>query len=755
MTQKKHTYELQPLDAREPAPVLRGVECHSRLDGVLFESTLRQRYRNDSDRNLEVVYTFPKAVRAVLLGFASELNGARMEGAIVLKRDAETSYEGALADGDAPVMLEQGGNGLCTANVGNLKPGDELVIEVRTAEMLQFEHGRLRLALPTAIAPRYGSPLTAGLQPQQVPVSSPLADYPLSLTVEIRGALADAAIECRTHRMSRELTGGALRLKLNPGARLDRDVVVTVQPRVAGTSLLCHATDPHAPDAPCVLMAAFVPRRPQRRESIDLKVLVDCSSSMSGDSIDSARKALSRLVQDLGDKDTISISRFGSHLEHSLPPTAVSPVLRRSALEIVQRLNADLGGTEMEQALCSVFQLTSPSKVPSTDVLIVTDGEIWQAESVLKTAQASGHRIFAIGVGSSPAEEVLRGLAEASGGACEFATPGELLEAAAARMLDRIRQLPAPLHSIDWGSKPIWQTAMPMNAFDGDTLTVFAGFPQPPGSKFARLLAQDGSERLCELASCESSASNPGPDSLVRMAAACRMHAVDDVTAKSLALRYQLMSRYTNCIMVHERAGTDKATQAAELQQIVGMHPAGAAGYGSATRHMSFDCEFDLDSVLPAAPSPAGAAFSKRNFPSDLMSGCIAELVPQFEYAGDASLKSLAEAVRVFLSATQGIDGLAEHVGAKVLHPDVQRALDEMVRMGLSRDQAWLALARWVYARTSHAPLDLPRFAPLADPALEQAVALQLELSLGAYNIDDWTTARQARLARATAALRR
>ena len=49
---------------------------------------------------------------------------------------------------------------------------------------------------------------------------------------------------------------------------------------------------------------------------------------------------------------------------------------------------------------------------------------------MIDAARASGHRVFAIGVGSSPAEGVLRSLAEATGGACEFATPGEALEAA-------------------------------------------------------------------------------------------------------------------------------------------------------------------------------------------------------------------------------------------------------------------------------------------------------------------------------------
>lgn len=61
--------------------------------------------------------------------------------------------------------------------------------------------------------------------------------------------------------------------------------------------------------------------------------------------------------------------------------------------------------------------------------------------------------MFVIGVGSSPAEGPLRRLAQATGGACEFATPGEALETAARRMLARIRQQAWTNLRIDWGGE--------------------------------------------------------------------------------------------------------------------------------------------------------------------------------------------------------------------------------------------------------------------------------------------------------------
>ena len=86
MNDERTHFALSCKDSDAPAPVLTNVQAQGRLDAVLFELTLRQTYRNTSDRALEVVYTFPLPSMSVLLGFASELNGVRQEGVIVAKQ---------------------------------------------------------------------------------------------------------------------------------------------------------------------------------------------------------------------------------------------------------------------------------------------------------------------------------------------------------------------------------------------------------------------------------------------------------------------------------------------------------------------------------------------------------------------------------------------------------------------------------------------------------------------------------------------
>ncbi len=706
MNDEMKAFGLASREAGAPAPVLAGVQANGRLDGVLFELTLRQTYRNPSDRVLELVYTFPLPHQSVLLCFACELNGERKVGTIVAKREAERQYEEALAEGDAPVMLEALADGLHTANIGNLKPGDEMVLEVRFAQLLAFDQGRLRLAIPTTIAPRYGHAELAGLQPQQVPQASLEAEYPLALSVTVAGALAGGTVECPTHRFTREAVDDGLRLDLAAGAWLDRDVVILVKPREPWPSLVIQAHDTVSQAAPVVMMAALQPPLTTPRERIALKLLVDCSGSMGGDSIASARVALHGVLAGLSEHDQLSVSRFGSTVEHLLAPTVCTQHALRRLLPLVDTIDANLGGTEMEAALQAVFKLpvlngTKDAKDShGADVLLVTDGEIWQAEAMIAAARASGHRVFAIGVGSSPAEGVLRSLAEATGGACEFATPGEALEAAARRMLARIRQQPWRDVRIDWGTEPVWQTALPASVFGGDTVIAFAGMATPAPAATVRLLAVDVNGVATELARGEADAPCPG-NSLPRIAAAQRIATADEQEALTLAVAYQLMSKQTNCILVHQRADADKATEEAELHRVSSML---AAGWGATSTVMESAC---MDYSAMSTPS----VFRRRRSAVDTdIRFCLAS-VDDFEIPASLrkqtsdqepeSLKAIALAVVEHLAHGGQVQGLAAHCEALALHTGARLALDQAVDLGASDGHALLLLAHWTNARAN------------------------------------------------------
>ena len=78
------------LESREGRPVmLEGLVATGDLRGLLLEMSVEQRFRNTTGTNMEVVYRFPLPWGAVLLGVDVVLNGERLTGSVVEKRQAE------------------------------------------------------------------------------------------------------------------------------------------------------------------------------------------------------------------------------------------------------------------------------------------------------------------------------------------------------------------------------------------------------------------------------------------------------------------------------------------------------------------------------------------------------------------------------------------------------------------------------------------------------------------------------------------
>lgn len=647
MTVLPDTFCLRPRDGSAAPPVFTGVRACGRIDGPLFTLDIRQGYRNQGPDNLEVVYTFPLPAGAVLLEFAATLGDRRIACEILPRALAVERYENALAEGDAPVLLESLGDGLYTANIGNLKPGESIELELRFAQLLALEAGRLRLAIPTTIAPRFGDPAEAGLQAQQVPVVDQGAEHPLALTLTVHGELADAPISCPTHTLHPTREPQGLRLDLAPGARLDRDLVLLLEPPPGRASMLTLAPA-IAADPGHVALATFeLPVTAPADEPIALVMVADCSGSMTGASIDSARQALTGLLPALGERDSISLLRFGTRVELTLPPRPADLEGRRALRLAIGAMQADLGGTEIAEALMAAFALAPRAQAADpdstrpgrgVDVLLITDGQVWALDAAIQAARRGGHRIFAIGVGTAPAEAVLRQIAETTGGACEFATPGEALTGAAIRMLRRMRQRSWRDLQVDWGAAagtPRWSLPLPLGVFGHDTVLALAGFGSQalPHDARVRLLGrQEGGDEhpiaVTEIA-CRADS-----DTLARVAAARRIQALEaersqryarrervpteaedayDQTAQALALSHRLVTDLTHAVLVHQRADADRATDPAQLHRVASMLAAGwhgtsaAAAHGAHPGYAAYDPPAVWRSARHAAPGPAPA----------------------------------------------------------------------------------------------------------------------------------------------------
>lgn len=576
--------------------ILQKVEIEGRADDLLFKVKLRQHYRNDTKKNIETVYTFPLAWGATLLGLSAHIAGKTWQGVVIEKSESEQRYEKAIEEGDTPIMVEKSGHGLYTAHLGNLKKGEEAIIEIEYAQLLKFDQGAVRLSIPTTVAPRFGDPVKTGKLKKPASVDVDLsANYPFTLHLQCGGALAKGQISSPSHTVSTSLVDNGIQVKLDRLGHLDRDIVLNLQ-GLENTVFNSVVKD----DDQYVMLSSFTPTLPaineqdQTSQPIDLKILVDCSGSMQGMSIAQACEGLRQLARQLTEHDRASYTRFGSQTMHVIRTLhACTPEFVDNHLkEAIDNTDADMGGTEMHEALNKTFKISSKLLEERTgNVLLITDGEVWDIDKIIASANLSNHRVFAIGVGTAPADSLLQELAEQTGGACELVSPNEDMAGAIARMVSKMRTFTPTGLQVEWPCATTWASPPPKSLFPGETVHLFAiSASKPTHGPTVRLgessAVQEANVTINEIAD----------NTLARLAAARRIRTItDDKAATELALRYQLVTENTNLFMVAERAADDKAEGLPESHNVKHML---AHGWGNVDLMVA---DFSAHAIMPRA----------------------------------------------------------------------------------------------------------------------------------------------------------
>ena len=573
--------------------VLEEVGIDAAIDDLMAAVSVCQRYRNPGTTHVEAVYTFPLPLDAVLLQFELELGDRRMAGTVIAKPDAEERYENAIAEGDAAVRLEQSQPGLYTANVGNLAPGETATVRFRYGLLLRWNGDTVRLMLPTTIAPRYGDPAAGGLAPHQAPEYAFDAERSFRLQAAVRGALQGARWASPSHDIAVTPDTWQTVIEIARPAAMDRDVVLEARAVTAvdtGDSRALLARD----GGGWVVLASFRPELTDLMEPAahrNLKIVVDCSGSMSGDSIAQVRIAGERILESLRPGDLFDIVAFGSHhraLFGRETPASAANVAR--ARRFVRGLDADMGGTEIQAALRAAYRIAGEPGM-TRDLLLITDGEVWDTRRAVDDARRSGHRIFTVGVGSSVAEPFVRALAEATGGACELVTPREDMAERIHRHFQRILAPPARTARVVWPAPVCQAVPDPLPPpYPGDTMHLFGSFAERPrGPVTLELELTDGrtvTQRM-EIGPVPTDGTAvDGPSTVrsdvARMGAAQRLPAMaDEAAAAELAVRYQLLSEWTDYLVVHVRAEADKATDLPSLVKVPQVQAAGWHGVGT------------------------------------------------------------------------------------------------------------------------------------------------------------------------------
>ena len=437
--------------------------------GRVFENivlwNITQQFHNTEKQAVELLYHFPLGATALLVSVNARIGDRQFSCTVSPKAKARMDYTDTVANGDSAILIEQDDELRYFMRIGNIMPGEKLDIVLQTAEFLQLAHGSARIAVPTCLPNSYS--LANEWEEHPVEVSAK-QKHKLSAELKLTGMLRQGRVFSPSHKLFLRQAAESLVVEVAGEAFLDRDFVLNIDELKCPSTLGYWFHNPsvntgmdsdvdtgldtaldieagagvadHLPGAYIGMMnCLFQPTEPhtQATQGIQLKLLFDCSGSMEGSRIESAKSALKCLIPELGAADRISFSRFGSGCENLLGATALAtPQVRQGLNHWIDETEANMGGTEMARALEAVARISNSGRA---DVLLITDGEVNGLAEMVDAARDTTHRIFVLAIGANPQESLLSTLARATGGAVEFVQQDSDIQAAVKRLFDTLR----------------------------------------------------------------------------------------------------------------------------------------------------------------------------------------------------------------------------------------------------------------------------------------------------------------------------
>ncbi len=450
--------------ATQELPALRlGTDISAKVTGNVARVTVTQAFRNTSNDWMEGTYLFPLPDDGAVDDLKMVVGDRILIGHIRAREEAREIYETAMREGRQAGLVEQARPNMFRTNVANVAPGETVLIAIQFQAPVRQLGGEYALRLPLVVGPRFISPTTVldaegniseeGLRDAARVTAPTLAPdvaegmNPVSITVDLAPGFVPAQVDSPYHAI--DITAGAgntTRVTLTQGeVPADRDF--ELRWRAAGNQPALGLFRQTFDGKDYVMATITPPSQPQRgtippREMI---FVIDNSGSMSGASMDAARRSLIYALGTLRPQDQFNVIRFDdtmTQLFDEAVPASREQV--RTAHMFASGLHAG-GGTDMLPALrAALVDPQSARTIVIRQVIFLTDGSLSDEQAMMREIEGNRgrSRVFMVGIGSAPNNYLMRRMAEAGRGTYANIGYGDEVQD---RMRDFLDRLAAPV----------------------------------------------------------------------------------------------------------------------------------------------------------------------------------------------------------------------------------------------------------------------------------------------------------------------
>ena len=446
---------------------LRGLSVRADVAAGFADVEVDQLFEQNNAQPLDCRYLFPLPADSAVYRCEMRVNGRVIIAKTEKRSEALKLFKQAKARGRRAALTESERDNLFTLQLGNLQPGDVVLMRFAYLQPVQRLRERRTLRIPVNPGVRYiaGQPLLrensgpgpvddTDLVPDASRITTPriAADHPdaasLHASVRLRGAgdFTDS-VSSPSHPIVIRREGEDLLAALAIDGNLpDRDIIFTWNEKCPAVPVVRAWLDENRRGLLEIRLPASVSPTPGSKlhapsavDIPDVYCLLDRSGSMGGDNWTGACKALAAFVPRLHPDTRVWLALFESTVRDY-----ESKLIRAADINFgvdgsaIYTIGVD-GGTELVPAL---EHLRAKKRAHSGEhpaaVLVITDGQVGDEYGAVMAAKKIGCPVHILGIAMT-ANDGLDALAKETGGRAIFLAPGEDIAGAVERFAPVLR----------------------------------------------------------------------------------------------------------------------------------------------------------------------------------------------------------------------------------------------------------------------------------------------------------------------------